>query len=1029
MSLVDEKLTEQFYAWESRGRGWLVFDSPVALEPPYRPFDGHYLPPGSMSDDGRKHTLISSLAERLGRLIHTQPPEIAEESIEEPLPDLLSRDSLIELQASLPAEISTSREAFAQFLMHASLCSEPLAFELIGRPESVTMQFAAHPTDAQHLFTQMQAHFPAMYLTPSDRSLEDAWCVSENNEAAVVEFGLSQEFMIPLASMKADLFTGLIASLADAKSGELALFQVVFQPTNHPWAESILWSVSDNNGKSFFVNRPKLVSQAEKKVSLPLFAAVVRLAAKSGSFERTIELLRNTASAFRSLAGPESNELIPMRNDDYPLDAHVEDLLRRQSRRTGMLLNMDELISLVHLPSAEVRSAKFQRVIAKTKQAPSAVLQDDGLVLGINFHAGEAATVRLSADQRSRHMHVIGASGTGKSTLLFNLIRQDIENGEGVAVLDPHGDLIDRLLGIIPPDRTDDVILIDPSDEEYSIGFNILSAHSDMEKRLLASDLVSVFERLSTSWGDQMGSVLQNAILAFLESDRGGSLVDLRRFLLEKGFRDEFLKTVHDPEIVYYWQKGFAQLSGNKSIGPVLTRLGTFLSPKPIRNMVSQTESRLDFAEIMDSGKILLARLSQGAMGQENSYLLGSLLVSKFQQLAMSRQQQQETSRRYFWIYVDEFQNFITSSMAQILSGARKYRIGLTLAHHELRQLQKDSDVSSAVLSNAFTRVCFRLGDQDARSLASGFSSFDDHDLQDLSTGEAICRVERSGYDFNLTVPLPEDIDVSQANARRQEVTVASRSNYGTPRADIEAALSALYPAETSQAKETPPALKQAPPSPVAESFRRAAEPSGASEVRKRSASQVPAQLGRGGDQHQLIQQRLKTVAEGLGWRVVVEKPVLDGRGNADLALQMGGTSIAVEITITTTTDQEFGNVAKCLSAGFAHVAVVSPDKRRLEKIKQAVSGSMDAEVTGKVWYGTPDDFPTFLKEIEACIEAAPPEQTPAKETPTPSTVKRRGYIVKRKYAALSPEEQKQREDATNKAIADAMRRKINPAE
>ena len=297
------------------------------------------------------------------------------------------------------------------------------------------------------------------------------------------------------------------------------------------------------------------------------------------------------------------------------------------------------------------------------------------------------------------------------------------------------------------------MVLVDPSDAEYSIGFNILSAHSELEKNLLASDLVAVFQRLSTTWGDQMNSVLQNAILAFLESDRRGTLADLRRFLIEPAFRNEFLKSVKDSEVVYYWQKSFPHLSGNKSIGSILTRLDTFLAQKPIRHMVSQPENRLDFAHIMDSGKIFLAKLPEGLLGRENSYLLGTLLVSKFQQIAMSRQAQQIAARRDYWIYVDEFANFITPSMAEILTGARKYRIGLTLAHHELHQLQRNPEVASAVMSHPFTRIVFRVGDDDAKKLAEGFSYFEAKDLRNLETGQAVCRVERSDFDFNLSCP------------------------------------------------------------------------------------------------------------------------------------------------------------------------------------------------------------------------------------------------------------------------------------
>jgi GTPase SAR1 family protein len=297
-----------------------------------------------------------------------------------------------------------------------------------------------------------------------------------------------------------------------------------------------------------------------------------------------------------------------------------------------MILNSDELIGFVHLPSSAVRSSIFERQSTKTKAAPMIARHGNGLLLGNNDHAGQTVEVRLSPEQRTRHCHIIGASGTGKSTLLFNLIRQDIENGAGIAVLDPHGDLIDRILGIIPQSRIDDVVLVDPSDSEYSVGFNILSAHSDLEKNLLASDLVAVFQRLSTSWGDQMNSVLKNAILAFLESDRRGTLADLQQFLIEKEFRNDFLKSVRDTYVVNYWHKSFPLLSGTKSIGSILTRLDTFLAQKPIRYMVSQPENRLDFAHIMDSSKIFLAKLPEGLLGRENSHLLGSLLVSKFQQ-------------------------------------------------------------------------------------------------------------------------------------------------------------------------------------------------------------------------------------------------------------------------------------------------------------------------------------------------------------------------------------------------------------
>jgi hypothetical protein len=693
-----------------------------------------------------------------------------------------------------------------------------------------------------------------------------------------------------------------------------------------------------------------------------------------------------------------------------------------------MLLTIDELIGFVHLPTAAVRSAKLQRIMVKTKAAPKAALADEGLLLGDNSHAGKSLSIRITPDQRVRHMHVIGASGTGKSTFLFNLIRQDIQNGEGVAVLDPHGDLVDQILGIIPPERIGDVVLIDPADLEYSIGFNILSAHSELEKNLLASDLVSVFERLSTAWGDQMGSVLNHAILAFLESSRGGTLADLQRFLIEPGFRAEFLKTVQDPQILYYWQKGFAQLSGNKSIGPILTRLETFLGPKPLRYMVSQKENRLDFAKIMDGGKILLAKLAQGTFGEKNSYLLGTLLVGKLQLTAMSRQHMRESERRDFWLYIDEFHNFITPSMAEILTGARKYRLGLVLAHHELRQLDRSADVASSVLSTPYTRVVFRVGDADARELERTLSFFETRDLQNLPNFEAVARIERNDFDFNLSSPMPPKVDDTTAAQRRKEVIDASRARYAVPRTKIEAALREVREADgTPPAAEPQPKPKQKvseealPKAPAA-----AAEPiSSPSQVVSPPAPQQPTvsekkathpsdENGIGGEQHNIIYKRIKKTAEDLGYGVNKEVAILNGTGKVDVLLEGGDQAVACEISITNTVDYEVGNIAKCLKADFKHIVMIG-DPQKLNAIKRAAKVSLGAEAASRVAYFLPDDFLNWLKENPV------PKKLPQARSPS-QPVKRLGYETTVEYANLPSEQQKAKEAVKFANMADAMR-------
>ncbi len=478
-------------------------------------------------------------------------------------------------------------------------------------------------------------------------------------------------------------------------------------------------------------------------------------------------------------------------------------------------------------------------------------------------------------------------------------------------------------------------------------------------------------------------------------------------------------------------------MGGNKSIGSILTRLDTFLAQKPIRHMVSQPANKLDFAHIMDTGKILLAKLPEGLLGRENSYLLGTLLVSKFQQIAMSRQAQRIEARRMFNIVIDEFANFITPSMAEILSGARKYRIGLTLAHHELHQLQRSPEVASAVMTHPYTRIVFRVGDDDARKLAEGFSAFEAQDLRNLETGQAICRVERSDFDFNLSVPFPAAPDQDAATARREEVITVSRNRYATPRTDVEAMLTRSRATSTTPdeppAPAAPPAPKPTvtidrpappraaavlPPSPptIAPQPPEVVlpviipEPAPAVVVERKTPS-LPADLGKGGEQHKAMQRRIKEAAEALGFRSVIEKQITGSQESIDLFLERGDQKIACEISVSTTIDHEVGNVRKCLKAGLLQIAIICVSEDRLQKISAAVAGSLGAEAAAQVSYHKPDQFIAHLKTLPA----------PA---PKDSVTTHHGYKVKRSAPKLAVEEQQQREDLANQMMAEAMRRK-----
>lgn len=1013
-----ELLTEQFYAWERRGRGWQLWESPVELEPAYMPFEYQAVTlPAPDFDDGQRPTLASMFADKIKRLIVGPRHErLREEYRTNEFDDEPTAadptDALTEFRLSVPPKFITSREVTEDFLLSLPAAIQPLSFEIVGLPDTITIQFTCDKTDTSGFLQRLLARFPDIVLVGQDGFLVQSWSRAQG-ESLCVDFGLANEFMLPLRTprrLDIDPLTSILAALTQLREGEVAVLQVLFQKTRHPWISSIERAVIDDGGRSFFADAPEFPTLSRQKVSRPLFATIIRVAARSPEPSRVWDITRSVGGALSTFADPTSNELIPLANDGYQDTVHEADLLARMTRRSGMLLNVSELVSLVHPPDASVRVEKLRREERKTKPAPTISTGHD-LVLGMNKHGGAATKVTLSPEQRSRHMYMVGASGTGKSTMLLNLIVQDMKRGEGVAVLDPHGDLIDDMLGHVPENRVGDVLVLDPSDADYPVGFNILSAHSELEKTLLSSDLVAVFRRLSTSWGDQMNSVLANAILAFLESERGGTLLDLRRFLVEAPFRREFLKTVQDPEAVYYWQKEFPLLS-HKPMSSILTRLNTFLRPKLIRHMVAQKENRFDFGSMMNDGKILLAKLAQGAIGEENAYLLGTLIVAKMQQAAMSRQELAQAKRRPFYLYIDEFHNFITPSMAQILTGARKYRLGLVLAHQDLRQLaSRNQEVLDAVITNPYTRVCFRVGDQDARTLEDGFASFDRKDLQNLGTGQAILRVERGEYDFNLDTPPAPSVDKAQAKSTREQVIAASRRKYARSREEVEDLFqhptAAESPETTVLAQENLPKHVRAKGKTVPH---KEPVPSKGAKTPPPVPLDTPTTLpGRGGQQHKYLQHLVKRWAEAHGWRATIEEGILDGLGNVDVAMRKGDRSVACEITITTTPEHELGNVQKCLAAGFERVILVSTKKNMLNKVRSLAKESLSENEFAHVGFGTPEEVFALLEAFDA--EAATTEETV------------KGYKVKVEYKPVGEGEKRARRQAVSQVIAKALKR------
>jgi hypothetical protein len=995
-----ERLTRSFYAWELRGRGWQAYDRAVQLEPPFRPFPGHHASREETRDEGRRETWLSALAGRFFGEAEKAPQGVeAGEPLPEPEPEIFEAGApLAEITVSLPQGASVFPGLSENLLVSLAACRFPLAFEIVGLPESLRVGLACRTPDRERLRGLMKAYLPEAILGDSSTPLRASWR-SVPGVSAAVEFGLAREFMLPLRTFRdfrPDPLLSLYAALAEVGAGEIGLFQVLFEPATFPWAESVISAVHTPEGEPFFADDPEFTKLAGEKIEHPFFAVALRMGVRAKTEARASDLLYGMASALNHFAG--TNELTPLGMEDE-IDLE-EDLLARTTHRSGMLLTTPELAALVHLPGDSIRLAKLVREAKRTKAAPLEVL-DDGLLLGENAHEGRISEARLPADLLTRHTHLVGASGTGKSTLLVQLILEDLGQGGGLAVLDPHGDLVDEILGRFPEEREGDLILFDPSDPSFRVGWNMLQARTEIEKVILSSDLVAAFRRLSTSWGDQMTSVLANAILAFLESSEGGTLLDLRRFLVDRAARAEFLKTVDDPEVRYYWEREFPLLVG-KPQGPILTRLDTFLRPKLVRQVVAERENRIDFRGMVDEGTVFLAKLSQGAIGEENAALLGSLLVSAFHQAALSRQDLAPGARRPFSLYVDECHHMATPSMAALLSGARKYRLSLTAAHQELGQLRaREPEVLSALLANAGTRVVFRVGEADARELERGFSYFVAADLVNLRVGEAISRVGRSEADFNVRTRELPPIEPGDAAARREHLLALMRERFPVP---------APLSQEEDEPKPAPP-LPQAPVPPEREStVPRAPSPDVVPlpPLPKRATrpdEPVPP-LGRGGPEHQYLQDLVKRWAESHGYRAVIEEEIPGGRGKVDVALRTDDFSLACEISVTSTVAQEVQNAVKCLEAGFEEVAILALKRPRLAKIEAALKAKLPAADLARVHVASPEELFSMLSMRPKTTETVVG-----------------GYKVKVRRVAVEPDEAAARYRALSEVVAKSVQR------
>lgn len=642
---------------------------------------------------------------------------------------------------------------------------------------------------------------------------------------------LKQPYSYPIATaneLKRDAMQAIIKSLTNLEHGDGASLQILIRPAREGWTKasnSLVKKKREEKGSSSGGASAKALLQApfkppesssdkdqgsppkqltsmeqatldaiEQKTKSSGYETIIRVVASSGTANKSQSIVDNIVSSFSLFDAPGLNgfKFQPAKN----MEKFVTDFIFRffPPEQNRMILNSVELASLFHFPDDQFsKTTQIQRQSSKQVEGPSRI-SDQGLVLGHNLYHGVKKEIRLSDEDRRRHVYIVGQTGTGKSTMLENLMVQDMNEGKGFAFIDPHGDTAEKMLGMVPHHRSEDVIYFDPGDLQHPLGLNIFEYHSEDQKDFLIQEAINMLYRLYDPQhtgiiGPRYEHLFRNAALTVMAGPDGGTFVDIPKLFTDPQYVKQKLKYVEDQSVREFWQKEMPQSQRSNDFGEVVSwfvsKFGAFLSNQLMRNTIGQTKSAFDLRDLMDSNKILIANLSKGRLGELNSQLLGMIFVMKFQAAAMSRASVPEDQRKDFSLYVDEFQNFSTESFAFILSEARKYRMNLIVANQFISQLSEE--VRDAVFGNVGTILSYRTGPADADFLVKQFApAFSERDLVNLPNFNAAIRLMSSGLPtqpFNIAALPPLASNNPQVATALKQLSAAKHAR---PRAEVE---------------------------------------------------------------------------------------------------------------------------------------------------------------------------------------------------------------------------------------------------
>ena len=721
---------------------------------------------------------------------------------------------------------------------------DQFSFEIVASHNHISFYVVAPKEGARYLEQQIHAHYPEAVI----EEVEDYNSFSLKGAVAAGYLKTAKSFIFPIKTyqkMGVDPLNSLINVLSKLDKDESLAIQYTVRSARNSWhsrsrrvvmkiqqknsvreglkAASLWGLISGFLGDMFktktiekdqnklnqlhmkkltAVEEEMLKSIEEKNMKAGLDVNI-RVVACAKTKEQANIYLENVGSAFTEYNNFSYGNIFSRLNKRNPEKVIKDYIYRHFREEAGFLLNSEELASLFHLPLSTTETPNILWLNAKIAPAP-ANLPDEGISLGENVYRGVKKEIRMKRSDRRRHTYIIGKSGTGKSVLLANMAIQDIQNGEGVCVLDPHGDLIADILDRIPPERAEDVIIFSPGDIERPLALNLLDydPRYPEQKSFVINEMIGIFDKLydlKATGGPMFEQYMRNAMLLVMDDPSTGStLMEIPKVLADENFRRLKLANCKNQTVVDFWKKEAEKAGGEAALANIVpyitSKLTSFISNDMMRPIIGQQKSAFNLRDVMDKQKILLIDLPKGLVGEMNAYLLGMILVGKILMAALSRTDMPNETRKDFYLYIDEFQNFTTNSICQILSEARKYALNLIIAHQYVGQLSKNNnhEIKDAVFGNVGTMVSFKIGSEDAEFLVKEFSPvFNEYDLINIDKGTAYIKLlvdNSAARPFSLRTIWPI-LGVKQPGIA-QQIRSLSRLKYGQNVKLVEAEIS-----------------------------------------------------------------------------------------------------------------------------------------------------------------------------------------------------------------------------------------------